>query len=196
MQRNGLPRFQYTIRELSCGAQFLAYSNELSKTCATLAVQRFRKNLQLPGVDTTNIIRTTDLGSELDGDAVAYHPEGFHLASRTSSGPSTASIPRLANANADVGSVHNTIETESFDAQVFSSQAGFFAKISTCQFWYNAARKNGSRGYKSPADLLQLKAPHISPRIFLLNPIPLESILPRPGGHDIPGQAACHPESS
>ena len=37
MQRNGLPRFQYTIRELSCGAQFLAYSNELSKTYATLA---------------------------------------------------------------------------------------------------------------------------------------------------------------
>ncbi len=37
MQANGLPRFQYTIRELSCGAQFLAYSNELSKTYSTLA---------------------------------------------------------------------------------------------------------------------------------------------------------------
>src|SRR5437899_7819158 len=68
MQRNGLPRFQYTIRELSCGAQFLAYSNELSKTYATLAVERFLKHLQRYDVDTHQIVITTDLGVEFDGD--------------------------------------------------------------------------------------------------------------------------------
>jgi hypothetical protein len=52
MQCNGLPRFQYTIREHSCAAQFLAYSNELSKTFAALGVQRFLKHLQKHGVDT------------------------------------------------------------------------------------------------------------------------------------------------
>jgi transposase len=46
MQHNGLPRFQYPIRELSCGAQFLAYSNELSKTDAPLGVARFLQHLQ------------------------------------------------------------------------------------------------------------------------------------------------------
>ena len=35
MQSLHLPLFPYTIRELSVGAQFLAYSNELSKTYAT-----------------------------------------------------------------------------------------------------------------------------------------------------------------
>jgi hypothetical protein len=43
----------------------------------------------------------------------------------------------------------------------------------------NAARKKGSRGYKSPADILATKAPQISPRIFLLHPVPLESLLPK-----------------
>ena len=194
MQRNGLPRFQYTIRELSCGAQFLAYSNELSKTYATLGVQRFLKHLQKHGVDTRQAIITTDLGSEFDGDTVHYRPEGFHLTIEQSFGAEHRFNPPAGpNANADVESVHNTIETELFDAQVFSSKADFFAKTATYQLWYNAARKNSSRGYKSPANLLARKAPQIPPTIFLLHPIPLESLLPTTGGHDVPGRAENHP---
>lgn len=41
---------------------------------------------------------------------------------------------------------------------------------------------------ESPADLLALKAPHLSPKIFLLYPIPLESLLHLTGGHDVPGR--------
>ena len=193
MQRNGLPHFQYTIRELSCGAQFLAYSNELSKTYATLGVKRFLQHLRQHGVDTRQVLLTTDLGSEFDGDTVHYQSEGFHLTIQQSFGAEHRfNPPACPNANADVESVHHTIETELFDAQVFSSQADFFAKTATYQLWYNAARKNGSRGYQSPADLLALKAPHLSPKIFLLHPIPLESLLPTTGGHDVPGRAAVN----
>jgi transposase InsO family protein len=191
MQRNGRPRFQYTIRELSCGAQFLAYSHELSKTYATLAVERFLKHLQHYGVNTRQVIITTDLGTEFDGDTVHYRPESFHLTIQQSFGAEHRfNPPACPNANADVESVHNTIETERFDAQVFSSPADFFAKTATYQLWYNAARKNSSRGYNNPADLLAAKAPTLSPRIFLLHPIPLESLLPTGGGHDVPGRAA------
>ena len=98
--------------------------------------------------------------------------------------------PACPNANADVESVHATIETELFDAQVFASKADFFAKTATYQLWYNATRKNSSRGSKSPADLLALKAPKSSPKIFLLHPIPLESLLSQQGGHDVPGRPA------
>ena len=79
MQSLKLPRFQYTIRELSGGARFLAYSNELSKTYATLAVERFLRHLRDHGIDTAEITITTDLGSEFDGDTVHYRPERFHL---------------------------------------------------------------------------------------------------------------------
>ena len=100
--------------------------------------------------------------------------------------------PACPNANTDVESVHATIETELFDAQVFHSRSDFFAKLSTYQLWYNAARKNSSRAYKSPADLLAIKAPHLSPKIFLLHPIPLESLLPHQGGHDVPRLPGSH----
>ena len=189
MQANGLPRFQYTIRELSCGAQFLAYSQELSKTYATFAVDRFLKHLKKHGMDTAQVVLTTDLGSEFDGDTVHYQLGSFHSTiEQKYQAEHRFNPPACPNANADVESVHHTIETELFDAQVFASKADFFARTATYQLWYNAARKNSSRGYKSPADLLAQKAPQISPRIFLLHPIPLESLLSSQGGHDVPGR--------
>ena len=191
MQANGLPRFQYTLRELSCGAQFLAYSNELSKTYSTFAVDRFLKHLNNHHIDTSKIIITTDLGCEFDGGTTDYQGAGFHLTiEQKYQAKHRFNPPSCPNANADVESVHNTIETELFDAQVFSSKADFFAKTATYQLWYNAARKNTSRGYKSPADLLAIKASQISPTIFLLHPIPLESLLNQQGGHDVPGRPA------
>ena len=190
MQRNGLPRFQYTIRELSCGAQFLAYSNVLAKTYSTLAVARFLQHLRHHGLDTTKVILTTDLGTEFDGDTLRYRPDSFHLTIQHRFGAEHRfNPPSCPNANADVESVHHTIEAELFDAQCFDSRSDFFAKTATYQLWYNAARKNGSRGYNSPADLLALKAPHLAPTLFLLHPIPLESLLPFQGGHDVPGRA-------
>jgi transposase len=187
MQANGLPRFQYTLRELSCGAQFLAYSNELSKTYATFAMDRFLKHLKHFGIDTSKIVLTTDLGCEFDGQTTDYQLGGFHWTiEQNHQAKHRFNPPSCPNANADVESVHNTIETELFDAQVFSSKADFFAKTATYQLWYNAARKNSSRGNKSPADLLAIKAPLISPKIFLLHPFPLESLLHQQGGHDVP----------
>ena len=48
----------------------------------------------------------------------------------------------------------------------------------------------GSRGYQSPLDLLAVKnqdrPKKISPKIFLLHPIALESLLPKTRGHDVP----------
>lgn len=187
-----LPWFQYTIRELSCGAQFLAYSNELSKTYATFAVDRFLAHLAAHGIDPKTVTIQTDLGSEFDGDTVHRRAEGFvgtieqHWGACHRPNP-----PACPNANADVESVHATIEGEFFDAQVFTSRADFFAKVATYQLWYNVARKNSSRQWKSPAELLAAKAPRISPKIFLLHPLPLETLLAAPGGHDVPGPPAA-----
>lgn len=192
IQAHALPRFQYTIRELSCGAQFLAYSNALSKTFATFAIDRFLTHLRAYAIRTSKIVIQSDLGSEFDGDTVHYQPESFHQTiEKKWSATHRFNPPAYPNANADVESVHATIEGEFYDAQIFSSRHDFFAKAATYQLWYNVARKNRSRGFLSPADLLALKAPCISPKIFLLHPLPLESLHPLTRvGHDVPGPPA------
>ena len=130
---------------------------------------------------------TTDLGSEFDVQTLHYQPDGFHQTiEQKYHAKHRFNPPPCLNAIAEVECVHATIETELSAAQVFHSRSDFFVRLSTYQLWYNAARKNSSRAYKSPADLLAIKAPHLSPKIFLLHPIPLESLLPHQGGHDVP----------
>lgn len=187
------PRFPYTIREFSWGAQLLADSQELSRTDATFAVERLLQHLRRHGIDTTQVQITTDLGAECDGDTVHYQPEGFPLTIEQRDGAKQRfNPPSCPNANADVESVHATIETEFFEAPAFTSRADFWAKITTYPLWDNVARKNGSRRDHRPLDLLardnhEAPAQQISPEIVLLHPIPLASLLPHPGGHDVPG---------
>jgi len=164
-----------------------------SKRYATLAADRFLAHLAAHGIDLCDVEIRTDLGTEFDGDTVHLQPNGFigtieqQWGARHEFNP-----PHCPNANADVETVHSTIEGEFFDAQYFEHRADFFAKVNTYQFWYNVARKNSSRGWCSPLELLAQKAPRLSPSIFLLPPIALEHLLTPKVGHDVPG----HPESS
>jgi len=189
-----LPRYQYTIRELSTGAHFVAYSNELTKTYATMTARRFLEHLRACGLDTAQALIQTDLGTEFDGDTVHYMEGGFHRSIEDA--PFHAghhfNPPACPNANADVESAHATIEGEFFEAETFRSRAEFLGKITTYQHWFNLARKNRSRGWRAPADILREKAPQLSPKIFLLPPVALETLLPATrspppsGGHDLP----------
>jgi len=188
MKALGLPAFQYTIRELSTGAQFLAYAQELSKTYATAAIQRFLEHLERFHIQTREVVVQTDLGTEFDGQTVYYRPEGFHgtIESTRFQAYHKFNPPACPNANADVESVHSCIEYEFYEAEKFLSVEDFYRKASTYQLWYNVKGKNSSRGWKSPLDLLAEKASHIHPSICLLQPLDL-AYLDQGGGYHVPG---------
>ena len=174
LQQPGMPRFQYTIRCEGIGALFLAYASELSKTYATLALQRVLDHFRAHGLDLTQLLVRTDLGTEFDGDTVHYRPDGFHGALTRVGATHRFNPPARPNANADVESSHATIEPEFFDLETFRDPAHFLAAITTYQTFFNFARKNRSRGDHTPAELLAQRAPHLSPKILLLPPIILD----------------------
>jgi transposase InsO family protein len=179
MMRQPLPQFQYTIRELSCGAQFLAYADAISVTYAQLTVRRLLEHLRTQGIELSRVTVQTDNGTEFDGSARHKTDRGFVHTIEQLMGAKHRSIPPgCSNANADVESVHSTIETEFYDLETFSDQRQFLAKAATYQLWYNVRRKNRSRGWKSPLDLLEKKAPHLNARILLLHPLYLPTLLP------------------
>jgi len=195
MQQPGMPRFQYTIRCEALGALFLAYSCELSKTYATLTLQRVLAHLAAHGLDLTELILRTDLGTEFDGDTVRYRPDGFHGALTAVGATHRFNPPAHPNANADVESSHATIEPEFFDLETFREPAHFLAAVTTYQHFFNFARKNRSRGNLTPADLLAARAPHLSPKILLLPPIlldaPLGQVLSGPPATRARGASGC-----
>ena len=178
MRRLALPEFQYTIREESIGAVFLTYASELSKTYATLTVQRLLEHLKANGIDTTQVLIRTDLGSEFDGDTLHLRADGF---TGTISNPGTFGAthrqnpPSRPNANADVESVHATMEPEFYDIETFAGPGQFMRAAGTYQNWFNLARKNRSRGNKPPLELLQEKAPQLPKKLLLLPPLFLAS---------------------
>ena len=183
MQQPGMPRFQYTIRCEALGALFLTYSCELSKTYATLTLQRVLAHLAAHGLDLTQLVVRTDLGTEFDGDTVHYRDDGFHGALTAVGATHRFNPPAHPNANADVESSHATIEPEFFDLESFRDPAHFLAAATTYQHFFNFARKNRSRGNFTPADLLAKRAPHLSPKILLLPPILLDAHV----GQDLSG---------
>jgi transposase len=186
MQQPGMPRFQYTIRCEALGALFLTYSCELSKTYATLTLQRVLAHLAAHGLDLTQLVVRTDLGTEFDGDTVHYRDDGFHGALTAVGATHRFNPPAHPNANADVESSHATIEPEFFDLESFRDPAHFLAAATTYQHFFNFARKNRSRGNFTPADLLATRAPHLSPKILLLPPILLDAHV----GQDLSGPPA------
>jgi transposase len=170
----GLPKFQYSIRELSCGAQFLAYADEVSVTYAELAARRLLKHLQRHGINPSTVRIQSDNGSEFDGTARHKYDRGFvHTIEAVFGATHRFSPPGCKNAQADVETIHSTIETEFYDIEQFRDRRDFLQKATTYQLWYNVARKNSSRDWSSPLDLLEQKAPELDAAILLLHPVDL-----------------------
>jgi len=158
MQALGSPQYQYSLRELSCSTQFLAYSNELSKTYATLAADRFLAHLARHGIDPRAIEIRTDLGTEFDGETVHLQPR--HLMS--------GQIEQQWQARHEFNPPHCPNP----------AVAGPMSRPCTPP----SSPDTRCRGWKSPVELLAEKAPQLSPTIFLLHPLPLKLLLTPKGG--------------
>ena len=185
-----LPEYQYTIRELSLGAQFLAYGSEISATYAELTIKRLLLHLEKNGIDLHEVDIQTDNGGEFDGQSKHERDRGLtHTIERVFKATHTHIPPGCKNAQADVETVHGLIENEFFDIETFRDRKDFSAKVTTYQYYFNLARKNGSRGYKAPLDLMKEKAPKLDPSILFLPPLDLDAHFSSQGGHDVPNLA-------
>jgi len=187
-----LPGFQYTVRELATGAQFVSYGDCLSLNYAEITVRRILEHLQECGIDTTDVDIQTDNGSEFEGGTIREKLSGFvHTIEKTMGATHTYIPPGCCNANADVESVHATIEPHFFDIETFSSRDDFFAKITIYQHFYNLAQKNASRGDRSPLQILHERDPTLDHRLFMLLPCDLDrTFRDAKVGHLVPGLTA------
>ncbi len=164
MQGSGMPRFQYTLRDEATGALFVSYATELSKTYATFTIRRVLEHLRAHGVNLAEVVVRTDLGTEFDGDTVRYREDGFHGTITGLGATHRFNPPAHPNSNADVESSHATIEPEFFDLESFANADHFLAAVTTYQHFFNFARKNRSRANLTPASILALRAPHLTPK--------------------------------
>ena len=72
-----LPSYQYTAREVTTGALFLAFADKQSLTCATLFIERVIEHLKDHGIDMSQVTVQTDKGCEFIGSWQAKEESAF-----------------------------------------------------------------------------------------------------------------------
>jgi RNA recognition motif-containing protein len=172
-----LPKIQYTFREVSCGVQFLGFSDERSLTNAMFFTEYINEHLKKYGLIIENGIRQTDNGSEYVGSWSAKEPSVYTLKIESEKLIHGTIPPGAHRFQSDVETVHNLIETEFYEIEKFKDRRDFMEKTYTYQLFFNLERPNTYKENKSPWQLAKEKRPDIPKEALMLLPVDLDELL-------------------
>ena len=177
MQREaGLPRFEYTWREVKTGGVFLGFSDELSEDKACCFAAAVGAHLKRVGFElqNTNVIQT-DNGGEFSGNEREERDRGFTAIVEKQIGARHRFIPPgRKNRQADVETLHHWIEVEFLDIESFADRDSFFRQTSAWQLWWNTTRRNGYKGDVTPDEILARDKPDRNPFVWILPALDLD----------------------
>jgi len=191
MTRLGLPKFQYTAREIVSGITFTGYADELSKTYSCLLAERVSAHLAWHGVNLKTLEWQTDNGSEF-----LEHEQNRGFPSLVKAlGSGHHYIPVKAYTwQSDVETVHRLVEDEFFDRETFGSKDDFWKKLTVYWYYFNIARPNRHKEKKTPFQIITERNPALLKSIAAWQPLDLGRVLrlytpsynPAKRGHDLP----------
>jgi transposase len=192
MMARGLPRFQYTARDVTSGLLFLGFAQELSLTNTTLFAEYLNRELAACGVDLSHTRRQTDSGAEYIGGIFAKHPSSYTTTVESVTGQAHATIPPAAYTwQADVETVHSLMEREFYEIEHIIDRSDFLAKACSYQLFFNLARPNSYKENKTPWQIVREKEPGLPQSIAMIPPVLIEDLLeiklenPLRWGHDV-----------
>lgn len=175
MMKLGLPKYQYTIRDVKSGMLFLGYANEISTENAINMLKQVLGKIRY--YYSGKITIQTDNGVEFSGTTRYYERNYFTQAVASFDANHKYIPPGLCNANADVESIHATIEKEFFNLTKFPSRENFIAKAESYRQFYNLVRPNFSKRGKTPWLIAQEDHPESDLATFIefINVIDLDN---------------------
>jgi hypothetical protein len=187
----GLPLHQYTARDVSTGALFLGYADELSLTYAEAFAKRIALHLRSHGVRSPYVTWQTDNGSEFVGSWQAVEKSAFTRTIESFGSRHRTIPPGQHRFQADVETVHSLMEVE-FYLERFSSRYDFIRKAQTYQHYFNYVRPNSGKENKCPFDLVKEKRLHPPLDLLYLPSVFLEDLVHQQhsstlGVHDVQG---------
>lgn len=192
IRRLGLPKIQYTAREVVSGLQFIGYAQERSLTYSTFFADLLLKHLQSCGAHLEGGRWQTDNGAEFIGSWQAHEDSAFTRTIQAVPGLVHRTIPPAAHTwQSDVETVHRLIEDEFYEVETFSSREDFLAKATTYAFWFNSARQNSYKNHQTPWQILQAREPSLQPEIVAFPPLFLDELFNKTlqdkpeGGYDV-----------
>jgi transposase len=194
MKRLGLPRYEYTLRELSTGAAYYAYAAENNSTYASLFAKYVIGHLKSYGISTARIMWQTDNGSEFIGSVRKRinRLSAFELKLKADGIEHGRIPPRSSYLQGDVETFHRIIEDELYDIEGYDNRIEFLGKAYAYHLYFNYIRKNRYRDHKSPVEIFRERFPGVDEGVLNLPPIRLETLLEpcykegAKSGYDVP----------
>lgn len=189
MRALGLPRYEFTARDVRTGGEWYAYGMTKDSTNAALFATYLLGQLKLYGVNIEETIIQTDNGSEFIGNVFKKKGVSAFVRVLEEFKVKHARIPpRACTWQSDVEAFHKIVEDEFYDIEDFKNKCEFSAKAYAYQLYFNFKRKNRYRGRKSPVDILKELGSNISPQIFNLPPVILDNFIDYfiKGGYHVP----------
>ena len=167
-----LPKLQYTITCQKTGITFISYAKGETMLEACSFVVYIFEHLAKYGIDISKIKLKTDCGSYAIGSMNSRKISSFsQLIQHTYKAKHRTN--RHKNQNADVERFHGLVEQYFYSLTHISSKTDFFSKSNDFMAWFNLIRKNGSKNWATPSEILKNDFPNIDPNIVLLQPIDL-----------------------
>jgi hypothetical protein len=179
MKALGLPKYQFTAREVRSSLMFLGFSQENTATKACLFVQQIGLHLKACGVKMAKLTFQTDNGSEFigcfrqDRTRDGFEKEVASLKSRHRKIP-----PGQWSYNSDVETVHSTIELEFYDLENFEDLRDFHSRVASYQAYYNLGRPNMNKDDMTPWEIIRQLNPNLDPDLVKLPPLMLDCLAP------------------
>jgi len=165
-----LPRYQYTARDVCTALLFLGYANQLSLAHSAIFAQRIIQHLINCGCDLSHACWQSDNGSEFIGSWQAKNDSIFTKIIEFVDGQKHRTIPVGQHRfQADVETVHSLMESEFYMLEQFDSRRELIEKANAYQLFFNLARKNSGKEYKTPWQLIIQKNRTADVRLALLD---------------------------
>src|ERR1051326_3799636 len=179
-QALGLPRYQYTAREVTSGWHYLAFAQECTLAYSKLFAEVILKHLRKCGVRFRGSRGQTDNGNEFVGNWQRKTDSKFTEAVESVEGLVHTTIPPRAHTwQSDVETAHRIIEDEFYEVEHFTSRSDFLRKAGSYNLWFNVARRNSGKEQKTPWELIHEKEPKVDPAICALPPVYLDELFMR-----------------
>jgi len=178
MKRLGLPRYQFSARDVRTGGIWYSYGVSKDSTNGAIFIAYLLRQLKHYGVNMSEVTIQTDNGVEFVGHILKKHNTSGFIEVIERFGANHRRIPpRACTWQSDVEISHKLIEDEFYDLEEYKDQAEFLAKAYAYSLYFNCKRKNRWKGRKTPVEILKETKSKIHSGVLNLPPILLDNYI-------------------
>ena len=177
MKLFGLPRYQYTARDVKSGMLYIAYARKNDCVNAANFVTLLAEHLKHHHIDLHKTIIQTDNGVEFVGNWRVNSSSVFNHLTEKVFGMSHHRIPPgRSTYNSDVETSHWRIEKDFYELEDFSNTDSL--NIKACQYllYFNLLRKNRAKFNKTSYEIVNEDHPGSNITISTFNPLILDDL--------------------